>query len=676
MPHHRMTTCARLLSGAAALALLSGAARAEDGRPITIPPQPLASALYEFGVQSGHQVLFTPALTQAKTTRGVTAVTDQQLALGQLLDGTGLSWRRSDDTFLIVREAGDPQGESANGGAANNVVQELVVTAQKKQENIQVVPIAISAFTQQDLTTRQVAGGPDLMTQVPNFTFTKTNFSGYSIQIRGIGTQAISATVDPAVAVAFNNTPFIRNRFFEQEFYDLERLEVLRGPQGTLYGRNATAGVVNLISAKPNLSEFDAKASADVGNYSSKRLEGMINIPLVDGKAGLRLAGAWTKRDGYVTNTVTGEPTDGRDLWSGRATLGLEPTNWFKANLIYEHFSENDDRLRSGKQLCHTDPGPAEVDGVPVIETADPVFSGEAVRVFWTQGCRPASLYSPDSFQTPNGFALPYATAAGIIGAPVHADADPYISKFQPRNLREIETHIKPDYEASNDTVELQLQFQLPGDLTLALETGFNRDFIFSFEDYNRFNTRPGIFVAGATGVSPDGVVCDPQLGCSDRLSAGDLSTAKSLQFSQEFRLSSNYDGPFNFSAGANFLRYDTEDKYYVFFNTLSGQVIASAGPNNSCFFRDGNGGDFNGYAWSSPTHAYPVSGTLNTQGCGYADTNNIHNLNDEGRNYFLSRNPYHLLSYAAFGEIYYQITPDLKLTGGFRWTDDQKQAP
>ena len=101
-------------------------------------------------------------------------------------------------------------------------------------------------FSQEQLTATQTAGGPDLVKQVPNMTFTKTNFSGYSIQLRGIGTQAISVTTDPAVAVAFNDIPFIRNHFFEQEFYDVSQVEVLRGPQGTLYGRNATAGVVNL----------------------------------------------------------------------------------------------------------------------------------------------------------------------------------------------------------------------------------------------------------------------------------------------------------------------------------------------------------------------------------------------------------------------------------------------
>ena len=81
------------------------------------------------------------------------------------------------------------------------------------------------------------------------------------------------------MAVAFNDIPFIRNHFFEQEFYDVSQVEVLRGPQGTLYGRNATAGVVNLISAKPT-DEFEAMASTDIGNYQNRRFEGMINIPV------------------------------------------------------------------------------------------------------------------------------------------------------------------------------------------------------------------------------------------------------------------------------------------------------------------------------------------------------------------------------------------------------------
>ena len=174
------------------------------------------------------------------------------------------------------------------------------------------------------MTATQTAGGPDLVKQVPNLTFSKTNFSGYNIQIRGIGTQAISVTTDPAVAVAFNDTPFIRNHFFEQEFYDVSQVEVVRGPQGTLYGRNATAGVVNLVSAKPT-DQFEGMASADIGNYQNRRFEGMLNVPIFGDKLDLRVAGEWTKRKGYTFNEQTDQSIDGRDLWSGRVSLLVHP---------------------------------------------------------------------------------------------------------------------------------------------------------------------------------------------------------------------------------------------------------------------------------------------------------------------------------------------------------------
>jgi len=286
-------------------------------------------------------------------------------------------------------------------------IETVVVTAQKKQENIQTVPIAISAFSQKELTERQVAGGPDLVKEVPNLTFSKTNFTGYNIQIRGIGTQAISVTTDPAVAIAFNDIPFIRNHFFEQEFYDVEQAAVLRGPQGTLYGRNATAGVVNMISAKPT-EDFEAMGSVDVGNYKNRRLEGMVNVPISGDVLDLRVAGEWTKRNGYSFNDETDHSTDGRDLWSSRTSLLFHPTHNLTATGIWEHFQENDDRLRSGKQLCARDEAPSVVNGPAGPEVPD---AGNYGAVWLNQGCHAASLYSSESFGTPNASSFPFVTA-------------------------------------------------------------------------------------------------------------------------------------------------------------------------------------------------------------------------------------------------------------------------
>jgi len=706
--HRDFSFSARLLCGAAVVAIAAGGqAAAQDRTRIHIEPQSLVSALNEFGVQTGQPVISTPELTGSKLSPGVNDAEDPGVALAQLLAGTGLSFRCAGDTYLIVSspEAGPAprrcvaqSGAGGSEGADQGTVQALIVTAQKREENIQDVPIAMSAFTQEDLTRSQVAGGPDLMTQVPNFTFTKTNFTGYSIQIRGIGTQAISATTDAAVAVAANNTPFIRNRFFEQEFYDLERVEVLRGPQGTLYGRNATAGVVNIVTAKPKFT-YDARLSADVGNYNSIRFEGMLNIPLVDDKVALRLAGAWTKRDGYDTNQITGNRIDGRDLWSTRLSLRFEPTDNIHANLIWEHFQEDDDRIRSGKQLCHTD----EVTSITAPDSTGQwhtfptthfqalgerglpnIFAG--VQATFSQGCAPASLYSPDSFETPNGMSLPYYVPLGQLGLPI-ALADPYVSRTQSHDLRVIESTVDPQYRAKSDLAEVQASVDLTDHLTLTSETGYNSDRLFSSQDYNRFNTasgafreptdfplpnREGVLLPGPNG----GIFCDPQVGCADRMVAVDVSTAKSRQFSEELRLASDFTGPFNFSLGANFLRYDTEDKYYVFINTLTlaaanrgglPPYVAGVSDNRECLRF--------GLRPPDPNSAYNVAGGVNA-GCGYIDPNPISSLNDLGHNYFLSKNPYKLISYAVFGEAYYNIAENLKLTAGLRWTVDRKQAP
>ncbi|HEY5237215.1 MAG TPA: TonB-dependent receptor [Rhizomicrobium sp.] len=721
----------RLLA-AIAFVTITGIAHADT---FNIPGGDLEAALNAYMAQTGVALVVSNDAIKGVRSKGASGALSSEDALTHILAGTGFVMRRhADGAVMIVREsraANDlPEGDiaprnmaAATAPSASGASLETVtVTSSKIGGDVQNIPISITALSQEQLTSTQTAGGPDLVKQVPNMTFTKTNFSGYSIQLRGIGTQAISVTTDPAVAVAFNDTPFIRNHFFEQEFYDVSQVEVLRGPQGTLYGRNATAGVVNLISAKPS-DQFEAMASADIGNYGNRRFEGMINIPIVDDRADLRIAGEWTKRQGYSFDSLTDARIDGRDLWSGRVTLGWKPIDKVQTYLVWEHFSEDDDRMRTSKQLCKTAPTPTEVDGIPVdghyVETAayDP-------RYYLSQACEATSLYSPDAFQVPNGLALPYGSAIGQLDPFIRNLFDPYASTAQSRNLRVIESSINPTYRAKNDTLEFNADYKVTPTLTFTSQTGYNNDFLWSTEDYNRFNTAPGMFtyytsfvplgwqansvsidpsglshcyVAGTgTGGSCDGrpigasctpssaadefcqhdaVFCDPQLGCSDRLVAQDLSDEHSWQFSQEFRLSSNFNGPLNFSVGGNYLHYETEENYYVFINTLTSftadglggsdgphaQWVPGVSDNSQCLP--------NGFVDSNPFAPHdPTSG-----GCAYIDPNPLTSLNNEGHNYFLSQNPYTLNSYAAFGEAYYNVFSDLKLTLGARWTDDQK---
>jgi iron complex outermembrane recepter protein len=673
-----------------------------------IPGGALETALNSYTAQTGVSLVVSNEAIRGVRSHGVRGNLAPEVALARILADTGfVMHRHADGAVTIVR--GDQHSEAvysapvrllADAGTARAAanVETVVVTSSKIKGDIQTVPIAITALSQEQLTSRQIAGGPDLVKEVPNLTFSKTNFTGYNIEIRGIGTQAISVTTDPAVAVAFNDTAFIRNHFFEQEFYDVSQVEVLRGPQGTLYGRNATAGVVNVISAKPT-DQFEAMLSADWGNYHNRRYEGMVNIPIVDDRLDIRLAGEWTKRDGYSFNATTNQPIDGRDLWSTRLSVAVKPVENLQATLIWEHFQENDDRIRSAKQLCKTDPGLTEVLGNPT--------NAEGPS-FLSQGCLPTSLYSPDAFEVVNGTSLPYyggvsgAGQALSLGLPLARAIDPYASLTQSRNLRVIESTLNPTYRAKNDVLELNADYTLSPALTLSSDTGFNHDFLYSTEDYNRFNTVPGVFIYGGpsslvqapTGdylcddntfsrggnnctdpqyAQPLGYFCDPQLGCSDRLVAEDLSIEHAWQLSQEFRLATNFSGPLNFSVGANYLYYQTEENYNVFINTLT--LFAASYPGHFRTWDWIPGVTDNSQCMPGGTLQYsdPHNPGGGLYSCIYIDPNPINSLNNNGHNYFLSKNPYVLNSYAEFAEAYYQATPDLKLIGGIRFTDDRK---
>jgi len=573
-----------------------------------------------------------------------------------------------------------PRGKSGSS-AGTTQLGTITVTAQKKVENIQKVPISITAFGGEDLNDRKIETGGDLVTATPNVSFTKTNFASYNFQIRGIGTQALSVTTDPAVAVSFNSTPLIRNRLFEQEYFDVDRVEVLRGPQGTLYGRNATAGVVNMIPNLPNFDGFESWVKGEVGNFDSRRFSGMVNVPLGETFA-FRAAGAWTDRSGYDYNEVTKRDVNGRSLWSGRLSLAWRPSERVNASIVWEHFDEDDDRSRTGKQLCHADPGPDSVAGVTPT-TFD--------RNYFSQGCRDGSLYDDGAYGVPNGGSLPQVLALGVVPGvvgglpdpsgflnPVYAitpGVNPFGGLTQSRDLRKIATSFDPIFRAKNDVVQLNFDVDFTDTLKFVSQSLYTRDRYYSSQDYNRFQSNPvfnstsDLFVLGPDGQLapvynrlPNGVYCDPQLGCSDRLLSADLTQSYSTQWSQEFRLQSSYDGPFNFSLGGNYLHYKVDESYYVFSNAFT--LIADN-------FYNGSAGPGSAPVDCPPGMVTPPDGA--SSGCVYIDPNPLRRINGQGHNYFRSRNVAETKSAAVFGEGYWQLSDSVKLTTGLRFTDDRK---
>ncbi len=547
----------------------------------------------------------------------------------------------------IAQEA--PAAEEADN---QRTLTKVTVTTQKVEESIQDVPIAVSAFDESAIERLQLTGGSDLVKAVPNVSFTKGNFTGDNFKVRGIGNDAVGNSSDAGVGVHQNDVPLQDNLLFEAEYFDMERVEVLRGPQGTLYGRNATGGVVNVITAKPKFGTKEADIALTYGNHNTLKAKGMFNVPIGD-KMALRVAGSTTTRDGYVNNTATGNDIDDRSLWGMRATLGFEPTETFRGWLSYEHFEEDDSRLRTGKQLCSKDPFETSFGGL-AISPGDQIYT--------SLGCQEAPLSdSYDRVNTAASLAGGYAILAGL------ANGDLATSPLDP-NLRNISSAFDPRYAAEQDLWTLKLEMDLGENLTLTSLTSSNEVTKSSEEDYNKFvpdtpfNTTGVPFGNAALApiyglLFPGGVVTDPQLGASNQLRVFDISASDSEAITQEIRLQSDFDGRFNFNLGAIYMDYEianlanTNNSYYV----LSNGLTAIAQINNAA-----GGAILDGLS--------PVDDANPGDGSDLAGA-----LDGTGRNYFRSVSPYQLESKALFGEGYFDATEDLTITVGLRYTDDQK---
>src|SRR5580698_4524373 len=235
-------------------------------------------------------------------------------------------------------------------------IEEVVVTAQKKTENVQSVPIAVTAFTGQDLKTQQIEQFKDLQFHAPNVTYTAGNFGGVDFQIRGIGVTAVGYDAESGVAINFDEVFLSAPQLTEGSFYDLSGVEILAGPQSTLYGRGATGGVVNVNIAKPDLETAMVQVIGDVGNYDADKVQGVVNIPIITDQLALRVAGEWDKRDGFVTNLFNGSDVDSLNQYSVRPTLRWQPSEKTTIDITGEFTREDDSHMRADKQLCTTDP--------------------------------------------------------------------------------------------------------------------------------------------------------------------------------------------------------------------------------------------------------------------------------------------------------------------------------
>lgn len=220
--------------------------------------------------------------------------------------------------------------QEAQGTTSDQGLEEIVVTAQRREENLQRAAIAVSAVTGDTLTKQSISQATDISRLVPALQIAPAS-SLTQIYLRGIGTFGANAFAEQGVAFNLDGVYLSRPAAPAALFYDLERLEVLKGPQGTLYGRNATGGAINLITVKPKIGEASGYISGEYGNYNAVKTSGAINVPVSD-VAAFRFSGQYVDRDGFYNDGY-----DDENSTALRGQFRLDTGDNFNMNVMVDY---------------------------------------------------------------------------------------------------------------------------------------------------------------------------------------------------------------------------------------------------------------------------------------------------------------------------------------------------
>jgi len=225
--------------------------------------------------------------------------------------------------FAQTGQTDDSSTKKANEAL---LIEEIVVTAQRRAENIQKVPIAITAFDGAELMSRGITSIEGIAARTPSFVYNGADTAEPYYFIRGVGTEsAQDAAAETSVAIYVDDVYIGRGGGANFDLFDLERVEVLRGPQGTLFGRNASGGVIHMVSQRPQ-DTYSGRLEATVGDYGRMDFRGMVTGPLSD-QVSYKLAASSTNRDGYVFNEQSGNDLGDQEAISLRGSLLYKPTD-------------------------------------------------------------------------------------------------------------------------------------------------------------------------------------------------------------------------------------------------------------------------------------------------------------------------------------------------------------
>jgi iron complex outermembrane receptor protein len=340
-----------------------------------LPSQSLAESLRAVASQTQTNILFDRVLVRGLMAQALDAQLNLDQAMRRLLAGTGLTYRKTDEKTVVIVVAdktGDPsitrdtaspsspaatqhlastagltaggtdaQSSMAKDGDATRL-EEITVTARRREESLYAVPVAVTALSPGDIRARGIQTAEDLQNYVPSLNVSSSvTRDDYTYSLRGMGPTggsgpgAVLAGGGTGVVTYFADVP--TSGAGPGLFYDLESVQVAAGPQGTLFGKNTTGGAVLFVPKKP-VNDFEGSVEYGMGDYNMKTATAVVNLPLVDDKVLLRVAGQFLDRDGFTIDRgpfFAGKDYDNRDYWALRASLLLRPFDNLENTTIF-----------------------------------------------------------------------------------------------------------------------------------------------------------------------------------------------------------------------------------------------------------------------------------------------------------------------------------------------------
>ena len=522
-------------------------------------------------------------------------------------------------SFLILINPAAAQDETVSS------IEEVIVTSQRVEESLQDVPIAVTALTANMLDDMQIESGSDLQLVTPSLNFQGNDSGGGAFNIRGITNLAVSATAESGVEIHVNDLPVGSTTMQDGEFLDMERIEVLRGPQGTLYGKNSVGGAINLITARPVFGQSLGKVSVDMGDYDLLKTKLMLNIPLGDSMA-MRIATASVERDGNIKNIYSKAPTpyiNDRDSNSFRLSLAWQLNDSTDILLVHENYDEDSTRHYVNNRYCKRDPSVAV-------------------------GCTPGAPLVHELTHPMATFVENLAILTGILDYTPVTDMSGAPKGFWQSNNRG-----NPRYIVDQDITQLIINHTINDNWDMTLSHSrkdrlYDRTGVYESEEYDRLRFKDNPYFPGGnvpmTGYGPNCKLEDGTLGSyggclTDTMNYPDGFDRQYNPDGEnevtEIRFQSSLDGNWNYLLGAIHTESSGKSVYDIAANGLDALALFPPGVLT--------GGLPQGFVQL------------------YAPLYRTSSIS-------ASR------SSAIFGEIYYQANDRLKYTLGLRRTEDYKE--